>query len=223
MCGRYVNPYLPDELASLFDAVDHTDGQVAPNYNVAPTAMVPAIVIRHGERAVVALRWGLIPAWARDPRIGARLINARVETLALKPAFREAFERRRCLLPASGYYEWASPAETGAKQPFYLARADGSVLVLAGLYEFWRDAVGAFWRTTTVITTDAADEPGRIHHRTPMTVAPEDWASWLDPDQHDPGALLKAPRYGSLQATAVSTAVNDVRNAGPQLIRPLAS
>lgn len=227
MCGRYVNPFLPQDLADLLNLPDDTRGEVRPDYNVAPTATVPAVVVRHGERALVGLRWGLVPSWAKDLRIGARLINARVETLAEKPAFRAAFERRRCLLPAGGYYEWAAPAAPGApKQPYYLRPTDGPLLMMAGLYEFWRDAEGRFWRTSTVITTAAPDRLGRVHERTPMTVDRDSWSIWLDPEvgpeQLDVRGLLRPMLDGALEAVPVSIRVNDVRNNGSELVDPVA-
>jgi putative SOS response-associated peptidase YedK len=176
------------------------------------------------------MRWGLVPFWAKDPRIGSRMINARAETVADKPAFRRALAKRRCLLPADGYYEWQSRPDA-AKQPVYISPRDGRSLAFAGLYELWRDPAVAsddpdswLW-TTTIITTSAADELGVIHDRMPMIIDPARWADWLDPASADPadvrGLLVPAAASG-LQAYPVSTQVNAVRNNGPQLIEPLA-
>lgn len=196
MCGRYVNSRTVDELAEVFSAVPDEDAQtLEPDYNVAPTDPVAAVLMRRprgedgtrrGEpvRRLTVLRWGLVPSWAKDRRIGTRMINARLETAAEKPAFRRAFAARRCLLPADGYYEWTSLAEgpggaggpgrgRARKQPWLVRPADGSVLALAGLYEVWRDPAAfeapLVW-TSAVLTTEAVDEAGRVHDRMPMLV-----------------------------------------------------
>lgn len=223
MCGRYVSSRPPAELATVLGAHDETAGAVpSPDFNVAPTKPVPAALVRGEHRKLVALRWGLVPSWAKDPRIGSRLINARVETVADKPAFRAAFRRRRCLLPADGYYEWqAGDGPKAPKQPYFLHPADGSLLVMAGLYEIWQDAEGRPLWTTTVLTTEASDELGRIHDRTPLVLPPEAWDAWLDPAADDPRGLLVPALQGSLRALPVSTAVNNVRNNGAELIQPV--
>jgi putative SOS response-associated peptidase YedK len=228
MCGRYASARSTADLATLLGASDETGERLAePDYNVAPTKDVPAAVVRGDERRLVALRWGLVPSWAKDPRIGSRLINARVETVAEKPAFRAAFARRRCLLPADGYFEWKPPAEgrpsaKNPKQPYYLRPADGSPFVMAGLYEIWKDAEGRPLWTATVITTDAADDQGHIHDRAPLTVPVALWDDWLDPDLSGAGLLGDLPSAvaGNLVATPVSTLVNDVRHNGPELQTP---
>ena len=175
------------------------------------------------------MRWGLVPFWAKDVKIGSRMINARAETVAEKPAFRRAFAKRRCLLPADGYYEWQS-MPGAAKQPMYITRADGRSLAFAGLYELWRDpAVGrddedAWLWTATVITTSAPDELGMIHDRMPMIIDPASWDDWLDPansDVADLRALLAPAAASGLTTYPVSTEVNSVRNNGPQLIEPI--
>jgi putative SOS response-associated peptidase YedK len=181
-------------------------------------------------RELRLVRWGLVPSWAKDTKGGARLINARAETVAVKPSFRSAFARRRCLIPADGYYEWVT--EGKAKQPFYLYRADGGLLAFAGLYELWRnpeipdDHDDAWYWSATIITTQATDEIGRIHDRTPMVIAPDDWADWLDPANKQKELMLGVMRPavagpGGLTTRAVSTAVNSVRNNGPALIEPV--
>ncbi len=222
MCGRYASARSTTDLAALLGASDETGEALAePDYNVAPTKPVPAALVRHDERRLVALRWGLVPSWAKDPSIGSRLINARMETVAEKPAFRAAFARRRCLLPADGFYEWAPPPPgQKAKQPWYLTPADGSPFVMAGLYEVWRDAEERLLWTATVITTEAADDVGHVHDRSPLTVPREDWATWLDPDASLDGLLdlLQPAVAGALSAVPVSTQVNDVRNNGPGLL-----
>lgn len=242
MCGRYGASWGVDDLVAEFDlgSVDvPVEERLEADYNVAPTKPVYAVVTRRGRdepedaeptRRLVTLQWGLVPFWAKDPKIGSRMINARVETVGEKPAFREAFAKRRCLLPADGYYEWYTQ-QAGGKQPFFIRRRDGGTLAMAGLYEFWRDPVkdredpGAWLRTCTVITTSASDAIGEIHDRQPMFVEPAAWSTWLDPEQKDPAALtdLLVPSPGAgLEAYPVSTAVNNHRNNGPELIEPLA-
>jgi len=181
------------------------------------------------ERELRVVRWGLVPFWAKDVKIGSRMINARSETLAEKPAFRRAFAKRRCLLPANGYYEWQS-VPGAAKQPMYISRADGRSLAFAGLYELWRDPSvdrddeDAWLWTSTIITTSAPDELGMIHDRMPMIIDPAAWADWLDPansDVADVRALLTPAAVGGLITYPVSTEVNSVRNNGPQLIEQI--
>ena len=184
-------------------------------------------------------RWGLVPSWAKDLSIGARMINARAETVHEKPAFRRAFVRRRCLLPADGYYEWYA-REDGGKQPFFIRPSDGSMLAMAGLYELWRphrevgrdglvgsdaEAPEEEWvLTCTVITTEATDDVGRIHERMPMLVEPERFGAWLDPALTGPDeirSLLVPAAAGEAGGHPVSTSVNKVRNNGPELVKPL--
>jgi putative SOS response-associated peptidase YedK len=261
VCGRYAVSARPERLADQFDAIDIFDGLPEPDYNVAPTVSVPAVFERRissdagdakaGEvrRRLAPLTWGLVPSWAKDRSIGARLINARVESVAEKPAFRKAFASRRCLLPADGFYEWYTPdghdsdtpgsgsgsggsggkAGRTKKQPFFLHRRDGGLLVMAGLYEIWRDPTrdreddGAWLRTCTVITTAATDAAGHIHDRMPMVVRPDAVDAWLDPTLTDPERVLGllASDAAELEAYAVSTEVNNVKNNGPDLLLPL--
>jgi putative SOS response-associated peptidase YedK len=241
MCGRYGASWGVDDLVAEFDvaAVDvPLEERLEPDWNVAPTKPVYAIVTRspRGEpdlaptRRLVTLQWGLVPFWAKDPKVGARMINARIETAAEKPAFREAFVKRRCLLPADGFYEWYTPEGTKAKQPFFIRRRGGGTLAMAGLYEFWRDSEAsrdgpsAWLRTCTILTTTATDAVGHIHDRQPLFVPEAAYAAWLDPDNTDPDALtelLTAGEAVGLEAYPVSTAVNNHRNNGPELIEPL--
>ncbi len=242
MCGRYGASWGVDDLVEEFElhSVDvPVSERLEPDYNVAPTKPVYAVVTRRGRdepedaaptRRLVTLQWGLVPSWAKDPKIGSRMINARVETVAEKSAFRKAFATRRCLLPADGYYEWYTQ-KAGGKQPFFIRRRDGGTLAMAGLYEFWRDPAkdredpAAWLRTCTVITTTASDAIGEIHDRQPMFVERDAWAAWLDPGESDAATLtgLLVPSPGSgLEAYPVSTAVNNHRNNGPELIAPLA-
>ncbi len=180
------------------------------------------------QRELRVVRWGLVPSWAKDRSIGSRMINARAETVSSKPSFRRAFVRRRCLLPADGYYEWQQPGSAGGtKQPYFICRGDNGPLAFAGLYELWRDPVlpadeelSWLW-TATIITTSAPDELGRIHDRMPMVIQPDRWADWLDPASGDPAdlmPLLVPAAAEGLISYPVSTAVNSVRNNGAQLI-----
>ncbi|MFE4018494.1 SOS response-associated peptidase [Streptomyces sp. NPDC059101] len=240
MCGRYVSTRRPQDLVALFD-VTRWDADLAlpPSWNVAPTNDVWSVLERvdqdSGEvtRQLRPLRWGLVPSWAKSLSIGSKMINARVETVAEKPAYRRAFSKRRCLLPADGFYEWQNVAATEAtkahKQPYFIAPEDGQVMALAGLYEFWRDPAAsddpeAWWATCTIITTEATDAAGHVHPRMPLAVAPGDWTAWLDPAHQDTDelrAVLATPAAGHLDARPVSTAVNNVRNNGPHLLDPI--
>ncbi len=230
MCGRYASSANQDLLAETFEIDDVAGPLPPPSFNVAPTDVVPAVVERviDGQlrRRLVPLRWGLVPSWSKNASGAARLINARLETVAEKPAFRKAFATRRCLLPADGYYEWYLTGQTDrrgkpVKQPFFIRPVDGSLLAMAGLYEFWKAPDGDWLSTCTVITTAATDALGRLHDRMPLTVARAGWASWLDPGfPGDPRAVLTVPAL-DLAAYAVSTAVNRVANNSPELIVPL--
>ena len=196
-----------------------------PRYNIAPTDVVPAVVERASEpgvtRKLVGLRWGLVPSWAKDASAGARLINARVETVTEKPSFRKAMSARRCLLPALGYYEWRKEEEDGkpVKQPYFLQPSDGSLLQMAGVFEFWKAPQG-WLATASIITTSATDELGWVHDRMPMAVTDRD--TWLDPAMTESEAARGLLRPLSLLLpNKVSRAVNSVRNDGPALVLPI--
>jgi putative SOS response-associated peptidase YedK len=220
MCGRYASSRDARDLAGAFEVEEPVEQVLPPSWNVAPTDPVYAIVQREQARQLRVLRWGLVPSWAKDARGAARLINARQETVTSKPAFRAAYGRRRCLLPADGYYEWQ--VDGTRKQPWFLSRADGAPLAMAGLYEVWSPLEGERLWTCTVITTSAADELGHIHDRTPLLVPPSDWDRWLDPAVEDPGQHLLVPAVdGALEAWPVGAAVGNVRNDGPELAAPL--
>ncbi|WBP84422.1 SOS response-associated peptidase [Kitasatospora cathayae] len=236
MCGRFVSTTTPQDLVSLLGELRWDPAEtLAPSWNVAPTDPVPAVLERldrdTGEvlRQLRPLRWGLVPSWSKDPSGGARMINARSETVDIKPAFRKAFTARRCVIPADGYYEWREVPATADrkkyKQPYFLST--GSVMLMAGLYEFWRDPTRpdddplAWLATTTVITTDATDSAGRVHDRMPLTIAPDDLSTWLSPGHTDPAELhhlLRRPADGALRVRAVPPTVNSVRNNGPELL-----
>lgn len=219
MCGRYASSRDARDLASAFEVEEPPEQVLPPSWNVAPTDPVYAVVQRDDVRQLRVLRWGLVPSWAKDAKGAARMINARRETVTSKPAFRAAYARRRCLLPADGYYEWQ--VDGPRKQPWFLAARDGAPLAMAGLYEVWSPPEGDRLWTCTVITTDAADELGHIHDRTPLLVPRGDWARWLDPAVEDPGEHLLVPAVnGSLDAWPVGSAVGNVRNDGPELVEP---
>src|SRR5690625_4137718 len=198
MCGRYTLTDPGDELIQHFNLAN-LPADYRPRYNIAPTQPVTAIINGDGRRAG-ALRWGLIPSWAEDPAIGNRMINARGETVAEKPSFRSAFRRRRCLIPADGFYEWQQV--DGRKQPMRIVRRDGAIFAFAGLWESWRprgnptddtdneqNRARAVY-TCTIITTDANDTLRPIHHRMPVIIPPESYDLWLDREIEDPEALL---------------------------------
>ena len=246
MCGRYAASRNPDDLVEEFEVVARPEESLEPDYNVAPTKKVYAVMDRPPRedkaapprRELAVVRWGLVPSWAKDASIGSRMINARMETVAEKPAFRRAFAKRRCLLPADGYYEWYTPQDgpkgkngKPLKQPFFIHPADGGVLAMAGLYELWRDPSkedgdpDAWLMTTTVLTTTAEDAVGMIHDRMPLFVERDRWSQWLDPSLDgstgDLTSLLVPAAPGRLDAYPVSTAVNAVRNNGPELVEPI--
>jgi putative SOS response-associated peptidase YedK len=237
MCGRYASTRNPATLAVDFDALDATDDAApAADYNVAPTKPVLSVVTRHPRdsdgnpdpdrtvRSIRVMRWGLVPHWAKDPGIGSRLINARAESAAGKPAFRDAVARRRCLLPADGWYEWQRSGDH--KQPFFITPADGSPLALAGLWSTWRgpESTAAPLVTCAVLTTEAVGPLREIHDRMPLVLSAHAWQAWLDPDSDDVRALLDPPSellVQALELRPVSTAVNDVRHGGPELVERL--
>ncbi|PNE39035.1 SOS response-associated peptidase [Streptomyces noursei] len=267
MCGRYAASRQPEDLVGIFDVQQWQPTEtLAPSWNIAPTANVQAVLERplKGEAAAAfppgpvrqlrTLKWGLVPSWAKSPEGAARMINARAETVHEKPSFRQAFATRRCLLPGDGYFEWVTGAaereleEQGRKkrprkQPYFVTPADGSVMAMAGLYEFWRDRTLpgdhplAWWVTCTVVTTEAETTPlawatgddgprtlADIHPRMPLVLPPDRWDAWLDPARTDPDdlrALLSPPPPGLMRAHPVPTGVSNVRNNGPELVTEL--
>ncbi|QCX28103.1 SOS response-associated peptidase [Nocardioides jishulii] len=251
MCGRYASSRRPEDLVEEFEVVDNrVPAPLEADYNVAPTKEVYAVLERPPrtgtgtgadgdevapQRQLRTLTWGLVPSWAKDPSIASRMINARMETAAEKPAFRKAFRQRRCLLPADGYYEWYETSQVTksgkpVKQPYFIRPRDGGVLAMAGLFEIWRDPdrpdddPDRFRWTCTVLTTDAADDLGHIHDRMPLMVERERWDDWLDPlltEVEPVQGLLVPAAPGLLEAYPVSRAVGNHRNNGPELVEPL--
>ncbi|MFQ5554398.1 MAG: SOS response-associated peptidase [Acidimicrobiia bacterium] len=219
MCGRFVQAHDAREYAEFFD-VDQVAAELPPSYNVAPTDAVYAIAEHEKQRLLGTFRWGLLPFWAKDRKIAARNINARVETAAQKPAFRESFARRRCIVPADGFYEW-QPKEKG-KLPHYIFGAHGEPLALAGLWASWKDReTGERLRTCTILTGTPNDLVEPVHDRMPVILARDVWAAWLDPGQNDPGplrAMLDVYPSAALGMHPVSTLVNKVQNNVPELI-----
>lgn len=225
MCGRFVSAAPPDEIARYFGAVP-TEAAIEPSFNVAPTDDVYAVFEKDRERRLNAFHWGLVPMWAKDPKIASKMINARADGLADKGAFKTAFVKRRCIVPADGFYEWKKlPGKR--KQPMYLHRADGEPLAFAGLWEVWRgpnrDQDPLF--SCTIVTTDANDRVGEVHDRMPVILPPSVWDRWLDRELGDvdelSSLLVPAPTE-LLVMRPVSTDVNDVKNDGAHLIDAVA-
>ncbi len=227
MCGRYASSARAEDLAGVFgirpeQVVDRPE----PSYNVAPTDPVPGVLTRtSGDQAARELRvlhWGLVPRWAGDARGAARRINARVETVATLPAYRSALAARRCLLPADGYYEWATGSH-GRRQPYFLRPPGGSCLAFAGLYERWRDPTGQLRWTATILTTGAIGPLADLHDRMPMVVPELNWEAWLDPDLTNAHEALSLPMSPSelLTAYPVHPRVGNVRESGAGLIAPV--
>ena len=219
MCGRYELHSNPAAIALAF-GLAHAPS-VRPRYNVAPMQEVPIVrVSASGSREFVAVRWGLVPRWAKDPAIGSKMINARGETVATKPSFRTAFRRHRCLIPANGFYEWM-PAADGRKQPVLIAMKDGSVFAFAGLYERWLTGDGEPLDSCTILTTDANDLLRAVHDRMPVIVPADQYARWLDPAQDGPQALVAPYPSDAMTWWPVSSRVNSVRHDDASLIERL--
>ena len=227
MCGRYTLTTPLEGLREIFLFEEQLN--LGPRYNIAPTQEVPVLRLSRedGKRHLALLRWGLIPSWAKEAAIGSRMINARAESVAEKPAFRAAFRQRRCLIPADGFYEWkAAPKEAGPKapkQPYLITLADGGPFAFAGLWEAWSGkASGERLESFTIITTEANAALREIHHRMPVILAPQDHAAWLDPEGAPEAqqGLLRPPPDAAVAATPVSARVNNVRNDDPGLLQP---
>ena len=221
MCGRYVSYLPPAEIARLFRTMNPLPN-LAPNWNQAPSQ--DALVVRRhphtGARYLDVLRWGLLPHFTKDPEHARRPINARAETVATSGMFRGAFAERRCLVPASAFYEWR-PVQGGPKQPFAIARANGMPMAFAGLWEGRRGPDGAVERTFAVITTYANADVMELHDRMPVILEPEDWPVWLGEAEGDLVVLLHPPAEGALRVWPVSRKVNSPRNNGPELLEPV--
>ena len=219
MCGRYSLTSNMDDLQARFD-FEARDLVYRPRYNVAPTQTVLSVVNDQGNRAEF-MRWGLIPFWAKDPKIGARMINARAETVGQKPAFRNALRKRRCLILADGFYEWQKQA--GKKVPMYIAAKSREPFAMAGLFETWKSPSGENVRSCTIITTLPNSLMESIHNRMPVTLAQDAEATWLDPeidDAADVMPLLMPCPADQLEAYPVSSLVNSPQNDSPECVLP---
>jgi putative SOS response-associated peptidase YedK len=228
MCGRYVAQRGPDDLASAFEAENALGTALRPDWNIAPTDPVPVVLTRHrsGERdgpvvrQLRAARWGLVPSWAPDTKRAGKLINARAETVTELPAFRSAVRRRRCLVPADGWYEWAPKPDGAGRQPTYLTPRSGDVVAFAGLYELWGpDRL----LTSSIVTTAAAGPLVAVHHRMPLMLPRSSWAAWLDPERSAVEDLLvpDLSLVEDLELRPIGPAVGNVANDGPGLIEPV--
>jgi len=227
MCGRFVSSSPPDELAKYFDVDAVAEQVIEPSYNVAPSQDVFVVVETGGVRRLDRFRWGLVPFWAKDPTTGYKMINARAESVTDKNAYKRAFQKRRCIIPADGFFEWKKIPGQKAKQPYFIHRADGEPMAFAGLWEVWRpkDAPedSEPLRTCTIITGEPNEKVADIHDRMPVMLPPSAWAEWLDRDNDDVETLGKflVPAPASLYAVhPVSRAVNNVQENGPELIDP---
>ncbi|TDC82235.1 SOS response-associated peptidase [Micromonospora sp. KC606] len=216
MCGRYATTRSAGDLSALFESYDETDGRLGPDHNVAPTDPVPLVRLdAEAGRLLSVGRWGLVPHWSRSAAGAARMINARSETVATSRAYAKPFARRRCLVPADGWYEWVRRPD-GGKQPYYMTPRDGSVLAFAGIWSQWESLL-----TFSVLTTAAVGELAEVHDRMPLLLPRERWDDWLGPAD-DPAALLVPPSPGwlaGLEIRPVGPAVGNVRNDGPELIQ----
>jgi putative SOS response-associated peptidase YedK len=221
MCGRFAVTLPPEAMARLFAAAPDNDLPPGPNYNVCPTNRIAAVRAGEAGRRLVAMRWGFVPHWYKAANDGPMLINARADTIAEKPAFREACRERRCLIPVTGFYEWfrENPKEP---LPWFIHRADGAPLVLAGIWQDWRQGDEQM-STCAVVTTEAGPGMARIHDREPVSLDPDDWPLWLGEAGHGAARLMRAAPEGRLRFHRVGTEVNSNRASGPGLIEPLAA
>lgn len=217
MCGRFLMTHPDDAMARLFNAVPDNDLPEVPRYNICPTQAVAVVT---AGRRLQAMRWGFLPSWYKTPTDGPLIINARADTIATKPAFRDAVRQRRCIVPATGFYEW-SAGEGGARLPWLITRSDGEVMGFAAVWQAWEQA-GQRLNTCAMVTTEAGPGLSAIHHREPVILEPQDWALWLGEAGHGAAPLMVARDQGVLQSHRVSRAVNSNRAEGPALIEPCA-
>lgn len=220
MCGRFVITSAPAAIRAAFAYVDQPN--FPARYNIAPTQPVPVVIADGGARRFRLMRWGFLPSWVKDPKTFALVINARAETVLEKPAFRNAIRRRRCLVPSDGYYEWKAVGTR--KQPYFIRPQAGGPIGFAGIWETWVGPNGEELDTLAIVTAAAHGAMTELHERVPVTIAPEDYARWLDSAETDidsAAALLRPPAEGLFVWCPVSTAVNRVANDNPQLILPI--
>ncbi|MEA2870269.1 MAG: hypothetical protein QOH67_245 [Hyphomicrobiales bacterium] len=219
MCGRYAITTAPEAIRQLFAYLEQPN--FPPRYNVAPTQAVPIVRMTEGKRQFALVRWGLIPAWVKDPRAFSLVINARGESVLDKPAFRNGMKRRRCLFPADGFYEWKRDSEK--KQPYFVRLKSGQPMAFAGLWESWMGPNGEEMETAAIVTTTASRTIAHIHDRMPVILAPEVFDFWLDPnvDGEMAASVIAPARDALIEAYQVSSAVNRTANDTPALIEPL--
>ena len=222
MCGRFVQ-YSPVETVQQIFNIGTVSFEVIPNYNVAPTQKILTIIKHDNENKLEKLNWGLVPFWAKDVTIGSRMINARAETVSQKPSFRNAFRKRRCLIPADGFYEWKG--EKGNKQPYYVFIPSGEPFAFAGLWETWtgKDEESVY-KSCTIITTAASESIREIHHRMPVILDSDFYEKWLNAEIQDPKELeiiLQDGLIHDMKYYPVSTLVNSVKNNDPNCIKPI--
>jgi putative SOS response-associated peptidase YedK len=225
VCGRFVSTSPPDEIAKYFGATEVDERLEGPNYNVAPTQDVYAVLEDGGVRRVESLHWGLIPFWAKEAKIGNKMINARAETIATSGAFKHAFKKRRCIIPVDGFYEWSKAEGQAKKQPWFIHRPDDEPMAFAGLWEVWRPAGSEDELVScTIITGEPNEKMAEIHHRMPVMLPPDAWTQWLDRDEQDTvllGKLLVPAPSSLITFHPVSTEVNNARNQGEHLMDPI--
>jgi putative SOS response-associated peptidase YedK len=219
MCGRFTITHPNEALASLFDAAPGNDLPESPRFNICPTQDVAVVTAEGGARRLRAMRWGFLPSWYKTPTDGPLIINARAETVAAKPAFREAIRSRRCIVPASGFYEWEA-GEGGARLPHYFTRTDQAPMALAGLWQRWEGGGKAF-DTCAIVSTEAGPGMQALHHREPVILEEADWPLWLGEAGHGAAVLMRASGAGVIRQHRVAVAVNSNRATGAALIEPL--
>ncbi|MCA8878907.1 MAG: SOS response-associated peptidase [Rhodobacteraceae bacterium] len=223
MCGRFVITLPDDAMAQLFDAVPANDLPSVPNFNVCPTNRVHAVRVEEGHRRLVAMRWGFLPHWYKNETDGPLLINARADSIADKPAFRSAVRERRCLIPASGFYEWTRDAD-GRRLPWYIRPADGDTIAFAGIWQDWTPKGGGDRVTgCAIVTTETNRALAHIHHRMPVTIAAADWPLWLGEAGKGAAALMQPAPEETFVAHRVAPRVNSNRARGADLIEPVSS
>lgn len=219
MCGRFAITLPPESMAQLFAAAPANDLPHVPNFNVCPTTQIHTIMASQNGRHLVAMRWGLIPRWYKQPNDGPLLINARAETIAQKPAFATACRERRCLIPVTGFYEWTKTPE-GARLPWYITPRDEEMAVFAGIWQDWEHQ-GIRLRTAAIVTITANESMSKIHKRMPVSLAPDQWAQWLGEEGKGAARLMQPAPEERFVAWRVSPEVNSNRSSGAQLIQPL--
>lgn len=217
MCGRFTITHPNEALARLFDAMPGNDLPESPRFNICPTQPVAVVTTGEGGRRLRSMRWGFLPSWYKTMTDGPLIINARADTVATKPAFRDAVRARRCIVPASGFYEW-SEGPGGTRLPWYFTRTDGEPLALAGLWQRWGEV-----DTCAIVSTEAGPGMAGLHHREPVVLEKPDWPLWLGEAGHGAAVLMRASAPGALAAPfRVDARVNSNRATGPELIQPLA-